>query len=303
MIDVALLGTGGMMPLPDRFLTSLMCRLNGRFLVIDCGEATQITMKILGWGFKNLDVVCITHFHADHIAGLPGLLLSVGNSGRTEHITLVGPKGLQKVVESLCIIAPELPFGIDYVELGDDIVEGLQVGGFVIGACLLEHRVTCYGYSINVARSGKFDPIKAAGLGIPKNQWSLLQKNENVFIGDKTYTPDMVLGNQRKGIKVCYATDTRPINRLVDFVSGADLFIGEGIYGSDEKLGKAVEYTHMLFSEAAGIAKAANVKELWLTHFSPSLTCPGEYLDVAKNIFANTALGYDRVNKTIFFEG
>ncbi len=301
MIDVALLGTGGMMPLPERFLTSFLCRLNGKFLLTDCGEGTQITMKILGWGFKNLEIICITHFHADHIAGLPGLLLSVGNSGRTDDLTIIGPKNLKKVVDSLCIIAPELPFKINFIELNDEFGE-IKIGDFLINYALMEHRVKCFGYSFRVLRSGKFDPEKAISLGIPKTKWSVLQKSQEIVVDDKIFKPEMVMGAERKGIKICYATDTRPNENLLKLAEESDLFITEGIYGDDEKLEKAIEHTHMLFSEAAKIAKEAKVKELWLTHYSPALTEPQEFLHVAQNIFANTVLGYDRISKTIFFE-
>ena len=98
MIDVCLLGTGGMMPLPYRWLTSLLVRYNGSSLLIDCGEGTQIAMKEKGWSFKPIDVICFTHYHADHISGLPGLLLTMGNAERTEPLTMIGPKGLERVV-------------------------------------------------------------------------------------------------------------------------------------------------------------------------------------------------------------
>ena len=128
MLDICLLGTGGMMPLPGRFLTSLMTRYNGSNLLIDCGEATQIAIKKKGWVFKPIDVVCFTHYHADHISGLPGLLLTMGNAERTEPLTLIGPRGLERVVNALRCIAPELPFPLVFHELTDP-VEKIEICG------------------------------------------------------------------------------------------------------------------------------------------------------------------------------
>ena len=120
MLDVCLLGTGGMMPLPYRYLTSMMARYNGKSILIDCGEGTQIAMKEKGWSPKPIDIMCFTHYHADHISGLPGLLLTMGNAERTEPLLMIGPKGLERVVNSLRTIAPELPFSIVFHELAEE---------------------------------------------------------------------------------------------------------------------------------------------------------------------------------------
>lgn len=301
MLDVALLGTGGMMPLPNRFLTSMLCRFNGRLLMIDCGEGTQITLKLLGWGFKNIDVICFTHFHADHISGLPGLLLTIGNSGRTEPITLVGPKGLKNVVERLCVIAPELQFEINFQEIENET--NLKFNDFLVSSILVDHGLPCFAYSVNIERKGKFNVNKAKELDLPKRYWSVLQRNEEVEYRGKIYTGDMVLGEQRKGFKISYCTDSRPTQSLPEFIKDADLFICEGIYGEDEKLNKAIEHKHMLFSEAASLAKKGNVNELWLTHYSPALLEPESLIHFAKDIFDNVHCGYDRKTISFKFDG
>ena len=301
MIDIALIGTGGMVPLQNRYLTSMAARLNGSMLLIDCGEGTQVTLKQLGWGFKNLDYICITHFHADHLAGLPGLLLTVGNSGRTEPLTIVGLTGIKNIVGHLRVIAPELPFEIKFVEL-PPVETSCILGEYNISVLPLDHRIYCFGYALKINRTGKFDAGRAKQQEIPVKFWSKLQNGETIEDGDKKYAPDMVLGPARKGIKVAYITDTRPTDSIPQFISGADLFICEGLYGDDEKKSKAEEHMHMVFSEAADLAKKGEVKEMWLTHYSPAMTSPEEYIKTAQNIFPNTKLGYDRLNTTIVFE-
>lgn len=300
MLDVALLGTGGMMPLPNRYLTSLLLRLNGSMLLLDCGEGTQITMKELGWGFKSVDIICITHYHADHISGLPGLLLTIGNSDRREPVVIIGPKGLKKVYEGLSIICPELPFKVELMEIepGEDIT----VGQYNISTIKLNHKIPCIGYSFKVHRVGKFNVEKALALGLPKQLWSVIQKQGQVEYDGNIYTSDMVLGEDRKGLKVTYATDSRPVDNMAEFAKDSDLFICEGMYGENEKKDKAKEYKHMLFSEAANIAKSANVKEMWLTHFSPAMPFPENFIKNATSIFENTVIGKDRKTTTLLFE-
>ena len=301
MLDVCLLGSGGMMPLPYRWLTALMMRYNGSSVLIDCGEGTQIAVKEKGWSFKPIDVICFTHFHGDHISGLPGLLLTMGNAERTEPLTLVGPKGLERVVNALRVIAPELPFPIEFIEL-TKAEEELELNGYHIKAFRVNHNVTCYGYSIEIKRAGKFNLEQAQSLNIPKNFWNHLQKGETIEADGTVYTPDMVMGAPRKGIKLVYCTDTRPTESIARNAKGADLFICEGMYGEKDKQVKAVTNKHMTFYEAARLAKEADVKEMWLTHYSPSLTRPEEYMDEVRKIFPRAVAGKDRKSIELDFE-
>lgn len=301
MLDVCLLGTGGMMPLPYRYLTAMMARFNGSSILIDCGEGTQVAMKKKGWSPKPIDVICFTHYHADHISGLPGMLLTMGNAERTEPVLMVGPKGLSRVVGALRVIAPELPFEIRYLELSEP-EHSIQMEGYRIEAFRVNHNVTCYGYSIVIDRIGRFDVEKAKGLGIEMKYWNRLQKGETITDADGVFTPDMVLGPARKGIKVTYCTDTRPTQLIEEHAGGSDLLILEGMYGEPEKLKKAKENKHMTFYEAAKIARNAGVPDLWLTHYSPSLIKPDPFMPEVWKIFPNTVAAKDGQSVELGFE-
>lgn len=301
MLDVCLLGCGGMMPLPYRWLTSLMTRYNGSSLLIDCGEGTQIAIKEKGWSFKPIDVICFTHYHGDHISGLPGLLLTMGNADRREPLTLIGPKGLERVVTALRVIAPELPFPIHCVEI-EGTEQTFEMNSYRLKAFRVNHNVLCYGYALEIDRAGKFDPERAKAEQIPQMYWKHLQKGETVEYEGRILTPDLVLGPPRKGIKLTYTTDTRPTDSIRENAKGSDLFICEGMYGEKEKIAKAREYKHMTFYEAAQLAKDAQVKEMWLTHYSPSLTRAEEYMDDVRKIFPAAKAGKDKMSAELNFE-
>lgn len=301
MLDVCLLGTGGMMPLPYRWLTALMLRYNGKSILIDCGEGTQIALREKGWSPNPIDIICFTHYHADHISGLPGMLLTMGNAERTEPLKLIGPKGLTRVVNSLRVIAPELPFEIECVEIdGNEQVFSFE--GFRIEAFKVNHNVVCYGYSMSIDRTGRFDRERAEQQQIPMKLWSRLQKGEIIEQDGRVFTPEMVLGADRKGLKVTYCTDTRPTESILQHAKGADLLILEGMYGEPDKLIKAKEHRHMTMYEAAKIAREAQVPELWLTHYSPSLMRPDEFIHDVRKIFPNTIAAKDGRTVELKFE-
>ncbi len=301
MLDVCLLGTGGMMPLPYRWLTSLMMRYEGRGILIDCGEGTQVAMRAKGWTPHGLEVLAFTHYHADHISGLPGLLLTMGNGDRREPLLMVGPKGLERVVSSLRIICPGLPFPIEYRELSGEYVR-LDFAGYYLEAFRAHHNVPCYGYSLRIPRKGRFYPEKALELGLPKPMWGLLQKGQSVEWQGRSIEPSQVMGEDRKGLHVLYCTDSRPVEAMSRIGRGADLMILEGMYGDPAQLYKAKEKKHMTMYEAAQVAKEAGAGSLWLTHYSPSMMWPSNYQKDVERIFPNTVVAQDGCSAFLAFE-
>ncbi len=301
MLDICLLGTGGMMPLPHRWLTSCMTRFNGSSLLIDCGEGTQIAMKEAGWSSNPIDTICFTHYHADHISGLPGLLLDMANANRTDPVTMIGPRGLERVVNALRVIAPELPYPIRFKEISER-TENFEEKGYHIHAFRVNHNVTCYGYTLSIPRAGRFDVKAAQSLGLPVQFWNKLQKGETIDYEGKTFTPDMVMGEDRRGLKLTYCTDTRPTKDIVSAAAESDLFICEGMYADPDKAEDARKKKHMTVYEAAKLAADAKVHELWLTHFSPSMVGARSYMKDVRKIFAEAHLGKDGRKKTLVFE-
>ena len=251
-----------------------------------------MALKEKGWSPKPIDIICFTHYHADHISGLPGLLLTMGNAERTEPLVLVGPKGLERVVTALRHIAPELPFPVRFLEL-EESRQQLALGPYRIDAYRVNHNVVCYGYAVSIPRAGRFDVDRARAMNVPMKAWSRLQKGETLEIDGVLYTPDMVLGPARRGLKVAYCTDTRPVPVIAEYAKDADLFICEGMYGEDGKEVKAREHKHMTMYEAAQLAQKAQPRELWLTHYSPSLTRPEEFMDKVRKIFPRAKAARD----------
>lgn len=314
MFDITLLGTGGMMPLPYRYLTSLIVKYNGYGILIDCGEGTQMSLHENELSPKQIDFILLTHLHTDHTGGLPGLLLKMANCGREEDVIIIGPRGTEMIINAVKTIALGIPFEIKVIEIKDneefemskiDILnteKNKKLSGLFLNAFRLDHSTTCFGYSINLKRKGKFNTEAAEKLNIDKRHWNILQSGFSFKIGEKTYTPEMVMGPERKGIKITYCTDTRPTKDIIENAKNADIFICEGMYGDEEKIEDAIEKKHMTMQEAASIAVSAQPKELWLTHFSPSERYPENHREKIEKIFKNTKIDNKGLTKTLNFE-
>ncbi len=287
MIDVCLPGTGGMVPRHDRYLSCCFMLYNGSAVLIDCGEGTQIALQKSRCRISRLKLLLITHYHADHIAGLPGLLLSIGNSGKRTPLTIAGPDGLAEVVTALMTIAPVLPYPLRLAVFRGPSDE-LSMDDMRVDALALDHGVPCLGYRISVARKPVFNPNKAQALAVPKKLYRTLHAGNRITLHDgRTITPEMVTDGPRLPLRICYATDTRMV------------LISEGMYGDDAMRGKADEHRHMLFTDSARLARSANVKRLWLTHYSPAVNDPKEYLPLVSGIFPQTEAAYDGIRATL----
>ena len=296
MIDVCLLGTGGMMPLPDRFLTSLYVRHEGKVILIDCGEGTQTAIRKAGLRFKPIDSILLTHYHADHVSGLVGLLLTLGNEDRTEPLHLFGPVGLKKVVSALKVIVPELQYELILNEIvpGDEF----ERAGLKITAIGADHGMPCLSYVMKLNRPGKFDAEKARRNCVPLRLWGKLQNGESA----EGFAPSDVLGPERKGLKLLYSTDTLPLGAVAVYGRDADLLVLEGMFGGSDKDERALLTHHSTMNQSARLAQRAQAKELWLTHYSPANPHPEEYEEEVKSIFPNTVISMDGQGATLRFE-
>jgi ribonuclease Z len=292
MLDICLLGTCGMMPLPGRWLSCVLVRSGSTLTLFDCGEGTQVPWKTLGWGFRQLGAICFTHMHADHVAGLPGVLFMVAHAGRTEPLAIYGPAGTSYVVDGLRRIAQDLPFPIHIYELSSGSSFGLPGG--LHGSCIsAAHGIPCLAYRVELERRPAFQAEKARALGLPVQLWSRLQRGETVENNGELFRPEQVLGPPRRGISMAFITDTRPTTALSAFAHDVDLLICESMYDTIDDLPQARSNAHMVAEESAGLALAAAAHELVLTHFSPKINDPSQAERAARRIFPKTRAARD----------
>ncbi|MBQ7785129.1 MAG: ribonuclease Z [Clostridia bacterium] len=307
MMDITLIGTGALQPLPGRALASAAITLAGHVLLLDCGEGTQAAAKGAGVSLMKIDAIALTHYHGDHTYGLPGLLQSMGMAGRTEPVTILGPKGLEDEMKPFLMLCPYLPYELRLCELPE---EGLSL--HTLNAAWPEqayirpfatvHKVVSQGYRIDLKRPGKFLPQKAKALGVPVQCYKLLQRGESIQVGEFCITPEQVMGEPRRGISVAYTGDTAMCASVLDAAQDTDLLICEATYGENEQETLANDHGHMTFSQAARLAKQAHARVLWLTHYSPMILDAQEYVSNAEAIFENAKCGQDGMKVTLRFD-
>ena len=298
MLTVTLLGCGGTQPLPGRALSSLAVTAGGRSLLVDCGEGTQTAARRWGVSTCKIDAVLLTHYHGDHIFGLPGLWQTMAAQGRTRPLLLAGPPGLARLVQAFLCVAGPLPFAL---QLAEDAAKAgpLPVLGGTVQAFPLRHRAPCCGYAFTLPRAGRFDPDRARALGIPVRLWRTLQSGQPAG----GFRPQQVLGPPRRGLKVVYAAATRPCGPLEQAAQDADLLCMDSTYPTDDFRDKAREYGHATCPEAGRLAAAAGARRLWLTHYSAAVTDPAEGLAAAQAAFPAAEAGFDGKRLELNFDG
>jgi ribonuclease Z len=298
-LEAFILGCGGMMPLPNRHLTSVLLRREGELFLFDGGEGTQVSLRRLNLRWKKISVIFVSHTHADHVTGIPGLLMLSSQVDRDDPLYIIGPPRIAEYVEeSRRVLDMYINYEIVIREISEPGVV-YRGEGFRVRAFPLRHTRPCYGYTLEEEiRPGEFHPEKAEARGVPRGPlWSRLQSGETVAAADGALVrPQDVLGPSRPGRKFSFVTDTLGFPEIAGQVADSDLFVCEGMFCRD-LLDSAREKKHMTSAEAARIALAAGVKKLALIHYSPRYTDYDlkQLLKEAQDIFPDTALTRDRM--------
>ena len=296
-MTVTLAGCGGTQPLPARALAALAVTVGGGTVLLDCGEGTQTALRRCGVSLYRIDAILLTHYHGDHIFGLPGLWPTMASLGRTDPVLLAGPPGLRVMAEAMLQIAGPLPFALRLLEQ-PDCRGRFALGALTAESFALDHRVPCCGYALTLPRAGRFDPERARAAGIPVRLWKPLQQGQCAA----GFTPDQVLGPARRGLKVVYATDTRPCAALCEAARGADLLCMDSTSPDDADLEKARLYGHSTCRQAGALAARAGVRRLWLTHYRADVSDPAAGLAAARQAFAGAEAGYDGLRAELNFD-
>lgn len=308
MLEITLTGTGALAPIPERSLASAALTCSGHTILFDCGEGTQTALRREHVSPLKIDVIALTHYHGDHIFGLPGLLQTMNIAKRTSPLLITGPEGIETALAPVLTLAGHLPYDI-YFAVPDR--EGLRLDrllpgwadGSLLRAYPAAHCVPAVSYRFELPRAGKFLPDSALALDIPKPYWGMLQRGETVTLPDgRTFFPADVTGRPRRGLSFALSGDTSPCPALAEAARGADLFVCEATYGDNADEDLALERGHSTFALSARLAAEAGVRRLWLTHFSQSLEIPADYLPNAQEFFPDAVCGEDGMKLTLRFD-
>ncbi len=307
MIEFKLIGTAAATPLPARALTSAVLTCSGRSILFDCGDGTQSAARRAHVSLMSIDVICLTHFHGDHIFGIPGLLQSLALHGRTRPVLLIAPEEDGGLLPALITLSSPLPFELRVAYLPE---EGLHlhdmIPDFPAGAMLspvaTQHRVPSQGYRFTLSRPGRFLVEKAQSLRVPQRFWSRLQHGESIEVDGRIVAPADVLGEPRRGLSVVFTGDTRPCDAVREAARDADLLVMDATYseGAQEEL--AIRYGHSTFAATARLAAEARVRRLWLVHYSAMIDDPATYLPHAQAHFPSAVCGMDGMSATLMFD-
>ncbi len=299
-MEAFVLGCGGMMPLPYRHLTSVLLRRDGDLFLFDGGEGTQVSLRRLNLKWKKISAIFVSHTHADHVTGLPGILMLSSQVERSEPLYIFGPPKIAEYIETSRKV---LDMYINYPIVVKEITAPCTVFGgedFYVRAFPLEHTKTCVGYTLEeLDRPGEFNPEAAAKLNVPRGPlWGQLQHGQSVTNADGVeITSAQVMGSPRSGRKFSFVTDTMYLPSIAKEVKGSDLLICEGMF-ADDCLDQAKEKKHMTARQAATIARDAQVRRMAMIHYSPRYT--DRELDVllrqAQEVYPQAELTRDRMH-------
>ena len=307
MLTVTLLGTAATFPQPDRALSSAVFSANGRHILLDCGEGTQLALHRQHVSPMKITLIALTHYHGDHMLGLPGLLQTMDTMGRSAPLSITGPmEGHEAILAAVLTLADELSYPVKFLPTSKD---GLFLHDLdpkwpleaVLTAFPTVHRITSQGYRLTLGRTRRLNTERATAMGIPKALWRELQGGQSVTINGQTIQPSAVCGPERKGLTAVFTGDTAPCEAVEQAAQSADLLIMDATYSDSKHDDKAALYGHSTFIQTAALAARAGTKRLWLTHYSAMITDPESHLPAAQAMFSATECGADGKRITLTF--
>lgn len=307
MIDVTLLGTAATLPQPDRALTAAALSCQGRALLFDCGEGTQLALNRCHVNPRRIDAVCLTHFHGDHLLGLPGLLQALCVMDRTDPLYIIGPEeGFRRMLNAVLTLADELPYPVRPLVLPP---EGIGLSTLhpswpkdaTLTPVATKHRVPSQGYLFRLGRKGAFAPGKARALHIPPSLWRTLQAGASVTVHGQTIRPEEVAEERQRSLSVLFTGDTEACEAVEQAARNVDLLMMDATYAEDRFAGKAAQFGHSTFAQTAALAARANARALWLMHYSARIADPEALLPIAQAHFPDAQCGRDGLRVTLTF--